>query len=32
VVRLDPALDDIIAADAKVEKVEGNFGHIEGPT
>jgi gluconolactonase len=32
VVRLDPAMDNIAASDAKVEKVAGNLGHIEGPT
>jgi gluconolactonase len=31
VVRLDPGLDDIISADAKVEKLAGNFGFVEGP-
>src|SRR5579871_6043129 len=29
--RLDPALDHLIAADAKVEKVSGNFAFTEGP-
>ena len=28
---LDPALDDIVPANAKVEKVAGNFGFTEGP-
>jgi gluconolactonase len=31
VVRLDPALDDIVAANAKVERVAGDFGFTEGP-
>ena len=31
VVRLDPALDDIVAPNAKVEKVAGDFGFTEGP-
>src|ERR1700733_4854129 len=31
VVRLDPALDALIAADAKVELVKGGFGFTEGP-
>ncbi len=31
VARLDPALDDIVPANAKVEKVAGNFGFSEGP-
>jgi gluconolactonase len=31
VIRLDPALDDILAADAKVEKVASGFGRLEGP-
>jgi gluconolactonase len=29
--RLDPALDAIVPADAKVEKVAGGFGFAEGP-
>lgn len=31
VVRLDPALDQIISADTKVEKLAGGFGFVEGP-
>jgi len=31
VVRLDPALDEIVAPDARVEKVAGDFGFTEGP-
>jgi gluconolactonase len=31
VVRLDPALDALVAADAKVELVKGGFGFTEGP-
>ena len=31
VVRLDPALDAIVPAGAKVEKVAGGFGFAEGP-
>jgi gluconolactonase len=31
VVRLDPGLDDIVSADAKVEKLAGDFGFVEGP-
>ena len=31
VVRLDPALDDIVAPNAKVERVAGDFGFTEGP-
>lgn len=31
VLRLDPALDAIIAPDAKLEKVAGGFGFVEGP-
>jgi gluconolactonase len=31
VVRLDPALDAIISTDAKVEKLAGDFGFVEGP-
>ena len=31
VVRLDPALDDIVAPDATVERVAGDFGFTEGP-
>jgi gluconolactonase len=30
VIRIDPALDDIVPADAKVEKVASGFGHGEG--
>jgi gluconolactonase len=31
VVRLDPALDALLAPDAKVELVKGGFGFTEGP-
>src|SRR5215831_285256 len=31
VVRLDPALDALVAADAKVDLVKGGFGFTEGP-
>ena len=31
VVRLDPALDALVSADAKVELVKGGFGFTEGP-
>lgn len=31
VVRLDPALDQTISADTKVEKLAGGFGFVEGP-
>jgi gluconolactonase len=31
VLRLDPALDAIVSADAKVELVKGGFGFTEGP-
>src|SRR5260370_34714012 len=31
VVRLDPALDQIISTDTKVEKLAGGFGFVEGP-
>jgi gluconolactonase len=31
VVRLDPALDDIVSADVKVERLAGDFGFLEGP-
>jgi gluconolactonase len=31
VVRVDPALDRIISADTKVEKLAGGFGFVEGP-
>src|SRR5437899_10465361 len=31
VVRLDPALDGLVSADAKVELVKGGFGFTEGP-
>jgi gluconolactonase len=31
VVRLNGALDDIISSDAKVEKLAGGFGFVEGP-
>jgi gluconolactonase len=31
VVRMDPELDKLVPPDAKVEKVHGDFGFIEGP-
>ena len=31
VVRMDPALDKLVAPGAKVEKVHGDFGFVEGP-
>ena len=31
VVRLDPALDEIVRLGAKVEKLAGDFQHLEGP-
>ena len=31
VARLNPALDEIVPGDAKVEKVSGGFGFLEGP-
>lgn len=31
VVRLEPALDEIVASDAKMEKVAGDLLHLEGP-
>jgi len=31
IARINPALDDIAPIDAKVEKVAGNFGFLEGP-
>ena len=31
VIRRDSALDEIVPADAKVEKVAGNLKHVEGP-
>src|SRR5439155_16774463 len=31
VVRLDPALDALVSADAKVELVKSGFGFTEGP-
>ena len=31
VVRLDPALDALVSADARVERVKGGFGFTEGP-
>jgi len=31
VVKLDPALDELVASDAKVEVVKGGFGFTEGP-
>src|SRR5215468_2673419 len=31
IVRLDPALDALVSADAKVELVKGGFGFTEGP-
>jgi len=30
-VRLDPALDALVSADAKVELVKSGFGFTEGP-
>lgn len=31
IVRLDPALDQIVSTDTKVEKLAGGFGFVEGP-
>ena len=31
IVRIDPALDDIVSADAKIEKLASGFGFTEGP-
>jgi gluconolactonase len=31
-IRVDPSFDDIVSPDAKLEKIAGNLGHIEGPT
>ena len=31
VVRLEPALDEIVASDTKIEKVAGDLLHLEGP-
>jgi gluconolactonase len=31
IVRLDPKLDEIVPSDAKVEKLAGGFGFVEGP-
>ncbi|MFQ5928224.1 MAG: SMP-30/gluconolactonase/LRE family protein [Acidobacteriota bacterium] len=31
ILRIDPALDDIVSADAKIEKLAGGFGFTEGP-
>src|ERR1700731_504669 len=31
IIRLDPKLDEIVASDAKVEKLAGGFGFVEGP-
>jgi gluconolactonase len=31
VARINPALDEIVPLDAKVEKIAGNFGFLEGP-
>src|SRR5258708_34467 len=31
-IQVDPGFDAIVAPDAKLEKVAGNLGHIEGPT
>ena len=31
IVRLNPAIDEILPADAKVEKLAGGFGFVEGP-
>jgi gluconolactonase len=32
VIRMDPALDELVSPDAKVELVKGGFGFTEGPT
>jgi gluconolactonase len=31
IIRLDPKLDKIVSSDAKVEKLAGGFGFVEGP-
>jgi gluconolactonase len=31
IIRLDPGLDALIAPDAKIEKLKGGFGFLEGP-
>jgi hypothetical protein len=31
IVRLDSKLDEIVSSDAKVEKLAGGFGFVEGP-
>jgi gluconolactonase len=31
IIRLDPALDEIVPADARVEKAAGGLSHVEGP-
>src|SRR5579863_555197 len=31
IIRLNPAVEEILPADAKVEKLAGDFGHPEGP-
>ena len=31
VVRVEPALDEIVPPDAKLEKVAGELRHLEGP-
>jgi gluconolactonase len=31
IIRLNPAVDEIVPADAKVEKLAGDFGFLEGP-
>jgi len=31
IIRLDPEMDKIVASDAKIEKLAGNFGFTEGP-
>ncbi|MGH9679012.1 MAG: SMP-30/gluconolactonase/LRE family protein, partial [Candidatus Acidiferrales bacterium] len=32
IVRLDPALDELVSPDAKLSLVKGGFGFTEGPT
>src|ERR1700730_15972090 len=31
IIRLDPKLDEIVSSDAKVERLAGGFGFVEGP-
>jgi len=31
IIRLDPKLDEIVSSDARVEKLAGGFGFVEGP-